>query len=910
MRRCLAAGLSVALLATACTRAANDEAVPTSSPPASSAPTTALPDQSHVTTTTGTAPDPHPTTTEPAPLPVAHQDREALLQSWAEDRAEAVERILAGADAPELDLEDCGPEWSNTGPETGPIRLVWWHSYHHSPGPESVEAYLAWLGDEATAGGRPIEIAWGGNEAWDPWDTLTEEQAAQHVAANRQMVGELADLGIAVLNFREFTNNRSFPFLFDDACLPLLGVGSTFPREPASHPWVAPSIERGPAAEGAAWARHHARAEPGTSATILAMDNGYGHRFVDGFESASGPLGVDSVVHLHDPAAPDLSELAASIASQGPSTVYLATAGNGCRSATLGLRAAGFDGPIVLPASGALFRCTSMPSMDTGLPGVVGLHTLAGDWTSLEGPFPDSEFSQAALALTPADQLPWSRIDTDWFMAWYAVEVLKIAAELPGGLTRSNIVRAMWNFDSEFPHAAGRLTVQWPDDVELVENFAHLVWDPDQARWLLPDAQADSRPTRELDREALLNRWADERATTVAHIRRNDWGVREGRLVGPDGLQVDLRECETQWTPPQQGEPIELGLFDWDQHWAADGGFREFFDWMGDAARVADRHVVLTSLSQAVGREDVVGTEEGYRRIDEDLLRYAGDHHAAVVRMTTVGLDLTRHRSDLLDGLCLPVIGGHSAFAGDELTTPWFAPATDLSPSVDAELSLKTEALRSLGHDDVLAVLASDMDFGHRIVDSLRGGLDGSGVTVQVVFHHPAAPDLTADVEELLRRDPAAIVIASAGNACVVASAAIGAADGDLPVVASSACGGTEWEPEGRSIQQLVATYGADDHHVDDTPHALVPGADEEGWIQAWHALQVLQVAAELRGGLTRANILLAAWTHRATHPFLEGEVDPAADRRAALTSARVHEWNPAARTWLPTIEVVSIRSN
>ncbi len=184
-----------------------------------------------------------------------------------------------------------------------------------------------------------------------------------------------------------------------------------------------------------------------------------------------------------DPAASRLDDVVAEVLTHDPVGVYVASAGNPCLLAVQALRDAGSLVPIMLPSVCSSPRAYVEPLGEQAQ----GLSVMLGSATSRDGPLTDSTLARAAAEIAgDGDPFPLPfPLDDDWLAAWYAVEVVKIAAELDGGVTRSNIVLAQWSFEGRHPYAAGPVVASWPGS-SLVHTPALLEYDLAARRWELP----------------------------------------------------------------------------------------------------------------------------------------------------------------------------------------------------------------------------------------------------------------------------------------------------------------------------------------------------------------------------------------------------------------------------------------
>ena len=211
------------------------------------------------------------------------------------------------------------------------------------------------------------------------------------------------------------------------------------------------------------------------TAALLAMDNEWGDNYVQLMGGSP-----DVTVFPHDLAAADLDGPIAAIIDSGADIVYLATAGYPCSLAVDGIRRAGSLIPIVVPSA-----CIVPGFLNPDLKHDA-LYPLAGTYTAnTAGPIAESVLGQAAIDHQGTD--PNGLVDQSWIRTWLAVETLKVAAELPGGLTRTNIVLATWTYAGRHPNVEGPINVVWPSDLAQIERARLLKHDPDSKLWSLTD---------------------------------------------------------------------------------------------------------------------------------------------------------------------------------------------------------------------------------------------------------------------------------------------------------------------------------------------------------------------------------------------------------------------------------------
>ncbi|MDA3039674.1 MAG: ABC transporter substrate-binding protein [Actinomycetota bacterium] len=470
----------VGLLAAGCTSSGGTSSRSTQEP--TSAPTTVP------TTSTTSAVEASPTTTEPvtAAINLLSLTRQELLDLWAADRAAAVERIveggwgvrdnvLFGPSGLTFDLARCPEGWSNDGPADEGVVLGWWDAVHYGSGPSSANAYLAWLGAEATVAGQPItlEASWPevyeGDFHRDPATSDAQENA------NRELVADISDEVLAVVGFREWSQNDGLRAHFDAACLPSLGVLSNQAAE--ASPWWSPSLGLQVETEVVGWARYLQEQFGDESAAVLVMDIEFGDRYLDSFSAALGSAATDRlVVQRHRPDVVGIDPQLAAIVEADVDVLFLATAGSLCPQAITSLRNAGSNIPVVLPSICAGYGLLG-PVFDQE-----GLWTIAGTYHSGVEDIANSTLGTHAARNTEPGQR-WFADDRDWLRTWQAVEIVKIADQLPGGLTRTNLALAAWSFHGRHPYAEHDITVEWAVDDIAIEQLRLLRFNPSTRLW-------------------------------------------------------------------------------------------------------------------------------------------------------------------------------------------------------------------------------------------------------------------------------------------------------------------------------------------------------------------------------------------------------------------------------------------
>jgi len=920
-RRALVALAATALIASACST------TPSAQPPGTTPQATDLgattqaptPATSPGQTTVVTEP-PAPVISPDQPFALAALDRDQLFAEWAAQRAAAVERIreagwgvgddriLRGPGGLELDLGSCPGDWSDEGPAGETVELLWWTSFDLGPRHTSAQLYIDWLDDEARiADGRPIEVTSAFLDPWDPHDRMTpgEIETREEELAGR--LDEFAGRALVAVGPALPRNSFGVADHIDGACLPTLAPFHSHARTPGTNPWLGPTPTIDPAVEAATWVDAAAETHPGARMAVIAIDD-FGDSYTDSVARRSAEIGtdIDWEVFEHDNAGTDLDRAIDSALALRPERVHLATVGALCLEAAEAIRAADPAIEIVYPS-----HCRAIDTWVTPLAAEGhGLRVFLAEGASAEFPLHSSAPDRAAEDGVEDD--PYNdRADVLWLATWHAVEVVKIAAELPGGLTRSNVLIAAWSFEGRHPYASATVAASWPDDHRLMDRPVEFAYDADIERWVLVGTSNASRVhTRDLDRDELLARWTTEREAMLRRIDDRGWRKEGDLLHGPWDEPLDLSRCPPNWV---DGDPTGEGQVVWwssAYHDSTDASAQAFLEWLGSTAPVGDGEIRLHGvLSEPVNPDFTDG------RLMVDSL---GGPLDATLELAELGIaiagfglsDTTGVALSQFDETCLPSMGIRSLVQRPTGEHPWSIPWPNHHMQTDGTL-LGIAADRLAG-DKRVALLAPTVEWFDPAVAAVTRAVGADRLEIiRWNSGDPVAP-LTSV------RDAAVIAVLGQGDLCTFALQEIR----DLttsPIVSSQICRSSETSfgqagPEVDDVYRVVSFYDADDQQLRDTPLAAdanaIPdepqiGEIDDHWVHTWQAVQILKVAAELPGGLTRSNIVLAGWAFGGTHPFLEGGAVSDWSDPSAVRVGRVHEWDLDAGVWRPTDELV-----
>jgi branched-chain amino acid transport system substrate-binding protein len=445
---------------------------------------------------------------------------------------------------------------------------------------------------------------------------------------------------------------------------------------------------------------------------------------------------------------------------------------------------------------------------------------------------------------------------------------------------------------------------------------------------------AAARPASMADWEAL---WATQRAAIVQRVKDNGWGVSgDGKsLTGPDGFSVDLAKCPSGWsqteglsdTSIKVGEALGLsGIYGSPTTAQAIG---TMLDHYGTAGSFKDS-TGKTRTVNYITKDDGVDPARTPPLIDELI-----DSDKVFAAITSASAN-TFKVYDKLNQRCIPhpVFGsGHPAW-GDPVKHPW---------TYGNLLAYGTEAIlwgafvdRHLGEFPAgkvtIAALSLNNDPGNIIMASFKSYLEQSPNADRYDFQSEkvelAAPNLTDPMTTLASTNPQFFFSFVGGAQCPTMmneAAQNGIASSAKYLFLAGVCliaGATKKETVGGDGSTangwwVVNGAGVDIRDQGQQNDAFVkfaraelearnydpdaPGDYNGGLRDGWMLAQVLQLAGELPGGLTRANYMLAVRSMDMTNPMLlQGmKFNMSGNKDAYLyESALFQQWSSADQVW------------
>jgi ABC-type branched-subunit amino acid transport system substrate-binding protein len=398
----------------------------------------------------------------------------------------------------------------------------------------------------------------------------------------------------------------------------------------------------------------------------------------------------------------------------------------------------------------------------------------------------------------------------------------------------------------------------------------------------------DPQPAEATSIEELEAQWADRRAEIVAELSSDDYGVGDdGVLRGPGGFEVDLGACPAEWSDTEGvGDTIRIAYVlpqTGPLSTTADlgEGIQVYFDQVNASGGINGTPVELIVRDDGYDQTRTVG-------VTDELLA------EGVLAISNFGSDPARAVYGALNEQCVPQpfsATGHRAL-GDPENHPWTTGhpfVNDLEPVLWG-----TWIERNLADElpvDVSALVFGN-DFGEALQTSFQEWVDANPDVVssfQAVSHDISASSVTDQLTEIRAAGPDVLILMTAGIFCSTAltdAEELGLADSIptrfLPTVCENpslltpagpaadgyliAGGGTKATTEDRYADDIYVSWANEQLQAAGKDPAVAyygVGFAEYGWSY----VEALRIAAELPGGLTRSNLILAVRSLDLDHP-------------------------------------------
>ena len=404
-----------------------------------------------------------------------------------------------------------------------------------------------------------------------------------------------------------------------------------------------------------------------------------------------------------------------------------------------------------------------------------------------------------------------------------------------------------------------------------------------------PEVSFDRSTIEGIWEEAAYNRQQMVDKIT-AKMDAGEWGINDDNVLkGPGGFRIDLNDCPGDWS---------------DTHGITDSEIRIGHTTVqsGNLAAYGNLAVGWDSLNRYVNENGGIGgksinliiKDDGY--VSAQTIEFVDEliESANVFSILTLGSPNTLAVYDKINEECIPhpfVMSGHPAW-GDPENHPW---TTGLHMSYSTEAVLWGTWIKNNLADKLpvkVAGLVMDNDFGLAYEIGFQDYTDKNPDVVAEylpVRHDPAAPTLTNEVTTIDAFDPDVFISMTAGNPCLLAiqevesSGLLARLDAAFTPSVCKAIA-AYMKPAGMAAHDWLVVGGGNKDSTDPKyanepfiafinstleEHGLDPAISlyAAGYSYGYPYLEILRVADELPGGLSRTNLMLAARNLAIYHP-------------------------------------------
>jgi len=268
---------------------------------------------------------------------------------------------------------------------------------------------------------------------------------------------------------------------YEAACVPQAWVGTGFSAwgDPANHPWTVGGIMAYPT-EAIAWTEFLKDKYPdGAKVAQLVYNNDFGKSYQKQFEKTAADNGFDVVSTVTHEATSDLSNEVTQILASNPDVILAETTATFCTNLMKLARQGGFTGPIMLSATCQSVQNFVAPAGEAAAEAyTIVTQKDPSDPAFADDPEMKQYFADVQQYGGGADP-KLGNTATGYDIATVIVDNLTRAAAMEGGLTRANMMNAVWSTDLALPLAAGgQYKVDGSTDAYAVEDGYIAVFDP------------------------------------------------------------------------------------------------------------------------------------------------------------------------------------------------------------------------------------------------------------------------------------------------------------------------------------------------------------------------------------------------------------------------------------------------
>jgi branched-chain amino acid transport system substrate-binding protein len=443
--------------------------------------------------------------------------------------------------------------------------------------------------------------------------------------------------------------------------------------------------------------------------------------------------------------------------------------------------------------------------------------------------------------------------------------------------------------------------------------------------------------------------WADQRAVQLKRIKDNKWGTSaDGKTVtGPEGFTMDLSKCPAGWSQTEglTDTEIKIGAPTPLSGTAADSG-----NWTRGAGAwfnyQADRGLFKDSLGKT-RKVNLIMKDDGYDAartipIVDELM-----DSDKVFALWTLGTPSGLKIYDKINQRCVPqpvLISGSPAW-GDPVNHPWTSGSL-LSYSTEAVIwgAFIDNHIAELTAGDgkaTIAALITNSDFGATYDSSFRAVIAQSPNKDKIEFVTEkleiTAPTVTDPMTTLASKNPDMFITMTGATQCpqiINEVANNGMKQKTKFLFFPSVCkassyiskdkvggDGTQsngWYIVGGGFKDFNSDSAAADPFVaagrkilaDNGLDYKTSGSLGQGFYFGWLWGQILAVAGQMDGGLTRSNVIVAQRTIDGTSPVhlpgIKINMDGNADAYN-LEGSDLSVWDAAQQKWVVQGDIIEL---
>jgi branched-chain amino acid transport system substrate-binding protein len=358
--------------------------------------------------------------------------------------------------------------------------------------------------------------------------------------------------------------------------------------------------------------------------------------------------------------------------------------------------------------------------------------------------------------------------------------------------------------------------------------------------------------------------------------------------VGSNGFQIDVSKCPSDWNINQGITSNEIDVF---SSYPKSGplagfallydGMQAYYDYVAQNGGIDGRRIVIS------GKDDQYAPAATKTNSDEALAanKYAA-FDAVLGTPNNLGIWDDTNRE------CMPQLLNATGAPqwGDVDGHPWTTGAPGLNYFSEAGLWVAW-LKQKFPNGAKLASITFNNDFGNTYVHGINHYIQGTNLQLVGNFpHDPTAPNIDNQYTSAAATGANVLLLQTTGTYCTQAMADVEKGSWKPTVILSGTCASKNqfFAPliqEGLTGKDTYVILGGKDPldpalasdplivaYNDVMKKAgLDPGKSTyfTGWVYAWYTVEIMKEAASYKGGLNRANIVLAAHEIQQSSPFL-----------------------------------------